>query len=446
MVRVSMGARGVRLAIPALLLAGATAALGGAGTLPRERPYDPVVLSTRSLDGLGDCEPDHYRLYAVRDGVVVAVPFQVDARDRRGGYEFGEVAMGVGHRFDDDDELVFMARDLGMRQATQPFPLAGPVVEFEVTDPDTGARGWAYLVRDPTGPRPAGPAYATYDPARSEVRATYYRLHYPPGRNFFTSMEATEAAGGGGPLVARMTMRIEPTFSLLFTRWSPQLTEESFTTVITGIRNGPVRAIVRARQTLELGSFLPDAPAGDVQTFYYFSSFVTPSRFEVPPVVLQLLQDFHFEGTAVLDGGATRRYVDAAHPEGIELAAAGRQETARDTDWYVVDGPAGTYLHALAIPEDWRRWGITRATVLQRTPDGRPATGYSLRDMTRLRRGGAYELSASMAILPQPYRPGDEAPALAMLRRPLAVRVQRIDVGDPGSTTRMEPCRTAPHG
>ena len=100
-----------------------------------------------------------------------------------------------------------------------------------------------------------------YDAAGSEVRATYYRLRYPPGRNFFTTLETTRAAGGGGTLVARMTMRIEPIFSFLFTRWSPRLTEDSFTTDITGIRNGPVRSIVRARQALDLGRLLPDAPA-----------------------------------------------------------------------------------------------------------------------------------------------------------------------------------------
>jgi hypothetical protein len=439
MLRVS-GAPEVRLIIP-LLLAGASAALAAVATLPGARPHDPVVVSTALLGGLEDADPDHYRLYALRDGAAVAVPFQIDARDRRGGYELGEAT----HRFDDNDELVFMAKDLGARQPAACLP-AGPAVELEVADPETGARGWAYLVRDPAGPQPARPAYATYDTARNEVRATYYRLRYPPGRNFFTSMEATDAAGRGGTLVARMTMRIEPTFSLLFTRWSPRLTEDSFTTVITGVREGPVRSIVRARQALDLGRLLPDAPAGDVLTLYYFSSFVTPSRFEVPGVALQLLRDFRFEGTAVLDDGAAERYVDAAHPEGIALATAGEADAARDTDWYVVDGPAGAYLHALDIPEEWRRWGITRGTVRERTPDGRAAAGYTLRDMTRLRHGGAYDLNVSMVILPQPYRPGDEAPALAMLQRPLEVRVRRLDAGDSVSSATTNAGCASPRG
>jgi hypothetical protein len=65
-----------------------------------------------------------------------------------------------------------------------------------------------------------------------------------------------------------MSLRINPTFSLLTMRWSPELTEESFTTTIDGVRNGPVRAIVRARQALDLGRVLPDPPAGTTHTLY----------------------------------------------------------------------------------------------------------------------------------------------------------------------------------
>jgi hypothetical protein len=423
MTRARMRARGPRLAGAALLLlAGTTPALAATTTLPRERPYDPVIVSTGALGGLADRDPDHYRLLALRDGTAVPVPFQIDARDTNGRYQLTDAPPA----FDGDDELVFMAKDLGARWPAASLA-AGPVVELEVIDPGTGSRGWAYLVRAPDAPRPAARPYAVYDAARNEVRATSYRVRYPPGRNFFTSMDATDAAGGG-TLITRMTMRIEPTFSLLFVHWSPRFTEDSFRTEITGVRNGPVRAIVEARQSLDLGHLLPDAPAGDVHTFYYASSFVTPSTFDVPSPLLPILEDFRFEGVAVLDDSTARRYVDAAHPQGVDLKAGVDIDEPRDTDWYVIDGPRGAYLHALAIPEQWRRWGIRRATLLHRTPDGRPVAGYSLREMTRLRHGGAYDLKVSMVVLAQPYRPGDEAPALAMLRRPLTVQARRIDV------------------
>jgi hypothetical protein len=260
------------------------------------------------------------------------------------------------------------------------------------------------------------------------VHAAAYAAHYPPGRNFLTDFAATRRGESGAQLlVSRMSLRIAPTFSMLVADWSPEFTEESFTTVIEGVRNGPVRAIVRATQSLELGGLFPDAPAGDVLTYYYENTIMTPSTFRVPALALGLLRDFDFEGNAVLDATATRsRYVDATHLAGLPLATVPHGTVnAADPDWFIIDGPAGTYLHAMAIPETWRRWGITRASVL-RESEGRLAAGYSLRDMTRLRKAGNYDLRVAMVVLDRPYRPGDERPAVAMLGEPLAVGVRPL--------------------
>ncbi len=393
------------------------------------RRHDPVVFDTSLLAALPDRDPGNYRLYAARAGVVRPVPFQVDARERNGRYVVAGTVAGVGQPFDGDDELVFMAKDLGERAEPAALPGGAAGLEIEVADADTGERGFAYLVHAPSAPSPDVAPYAAYDPARNEVAAVRYRLRYPPGRNFLTGLSVTGAAGGDDrPLIDRLSMRIEPTFSLLLTQWSPLLTEDSFHTVIHGVRNGPVRAIVRARQSLDLGRLLPDAPAGDVATFYYAGAIVTPSTFRVPALVLQMLRAFRFEGKAILDPEAgSCRYVDAANPDGVALVAgADGLAPEIDPDWFVIDGPSGTYLHALTIPEQWRAWGITRGAVVRTMPDGRLAAGYSLLDMTRLRKGGAYDLRTAMVVLDRPYRPGDAESALAMLYRPLAVQVRPL--------------------
>lgn len=356
------------------------------------------------------------------------MPFQVDERDARGRVVVEGDTHGVGRPFDDDDALVFMATDLGDRCEAAALPARDHAVELEVTDRTTGARGFAYLVRAPDAATPDRPPNATYDRARNRVAAAAYSVRYPPGRNFLTDLATT---GPGGSLahllVARMSLRIAPTFAMLLTDWSPQLTEESFTTVIEGVRNGPVRSIVRARQSLELGTLLPDAPAGDVLTYYYPNAIVTPSTFKVPALVLRLLRDFEFEGKAILDASAERsRYVDARHPDGLALATAPQGTVnAADPDWFVIDGPGGAYLHAFAIPDAWRRWGITRASVLGES-DGRLAAGYSLRDMTRMQEAGDYDLRVAMVVLGRPYRRGDEQAALAMLDQPLDVEARPV--------------------
>jgi hypothetical protein len=354
---------------------------------------------------------------------------------------------GVGGPFDDDDELVFMAKDTGPRIAPACLPDDPSATEIEVRDPLTGARGDAYLVRDPDGPQPAAPPYAVFDPARGEVRAQSYRLQYPPGRNFFTRLQVTDGDGAHSEaLIDRMSLRINPTFSLLRMEWSPELTEESFVTTIDGVRNGPVRSIVRARQSLDLGRVLPDPPAGTMHTFYYASSFATPSTFKVPALVLKLLRSFRFEGTSVLaDTGHDTRYFDAEHPQGIDVETpTPPADLERDHDWYVIDGPAGTYAQTLVIPESWRAWGVARGAVWRRDGSGRPTAGYTLRNMTGLRAGGAYDLLASIVVLDHRYRPGDEESVVGMVHRPLEVEARPVATGSAGAPAAVPPSCPSP--
>jgi hypothetical protein len=82
-------------------------------------------------------------------------------------------------------------------------------------------------------------------------------------------------------------------------------------------------------------------------------------------------------------------------------------------------------LHAFVIPPEWRAWGIARGTVLRSGADGF-AAGYSLLNMTQLRRAGSHELLLADIVLPGPYVPGDEEPAMAMLRAPLRTAVRAL--------------------
>src|SRR5262245_18555964 len=87
------------------------------------RPYAPGGVQTGHLPPLPDRDPAHYRLYVMRGTRLVPIPFQVDARDGQGRYVFDQMLGGVGGAFDDDDdELVFMAKDTGPRIAPACLP------------------------------------------------------------------------------------------------------------------------------------------------------------------------------------------------------------------------------------------------------------------------------------------------------------------------------------
>lgn len=114
------------------------------------RFHDPVVMNTSMLMGLPTRNTVGYRLYSAHHDILSPIPFQFDERDERGEMVFSETAAQSEFQFDENDELVFMAKDTGDRIATELLPaMSDAAVEIEVTDPVTRARGWAYLLYFP---------------------------------------------------------------------------------------------------------------------------------------------------------------------------------------------------------------------------------------------------------------------------------------------------------
>lgn len=426
----------------ALFSAGANlAAAQEAKTLTRL--HDPVIVKTALLTELPTRDTAGYRLYSVQQGHLSPIPFQFDERDGAGEIVFNDTDAKDEFRLDENDELVFMVKDTGDRMVPGMLPATSDaVVEIEVADSLNGGRGWAYLIHFPTDvPSASSVTYATFDSTTNQARTSFYTMEYYPGRNFFTGMRIHVAAGGTGEnFLDRMKVRVNPTFSLGVTTWSPLFTEEQMTVTIDGVKNGPVRAIRRVRQSLDLSRYIPAIPNGTTYTYFYVSSFVTPSRFAVPWLVLKLLREFRFTGVSDFRTRALgMQYWDPVNSRGLPFTGSTHTvvNSSQDHEWYVVGGRAGTHLQAFVIPELWRQWGIVRGTVFQdddlatdhegrEEEPGIHAAGYSLLNMTNLRESGVYDLAMAVIVLARPYQPGDEIQPLAMLKEPLAATVRRI--------------------
>jgi hypothetical protein len=419
-----VGALVALLGVPAL---GATAgaATGSAKTLTRF--HDPLVVPVAALGVLPEQGSAGWRLYRVEGGRLVPIPFQLDPIDDR-----GDVTVDASAEFDldADDQLVFMAKDTGDRATGAPWPLGSEaVLEIEVVDPVRDGRGWAYLVHFPgPAPAPAAEHYVVYDRAMHRARSPFYEVEYAPTRNFFTGLRIAENAGGNDRNLLRQTRMLgQPTFRLLLTDLTLRFTEQNSVVVVDGVRDGPVRAVRRVRLSVDLGRFFPDLPSGTVYTHHYLTSYTTPSTMKIPWLVLKALRDFSFEDVLEFqpDAVSTMRYWDGANRDGVGWRERGerRLATDEDHDWWVHSGPGGTMLHAFVVPEEWQAWGIVRGTVLREE-----AAGYSLLNMTRIRRPGSYRLALTDVVLPGPYAPGDEEEPLAMVRAPLRWTVRPLAV------------------
>ena len=424
------------------------------------RTLDPVIVSGAQLAALPTRETARLRLHRFDGGHAVDVPYQFDPRDAR-----GDVAVDgpADFELDDNDELVFMAKDAGDRADAEPCerPCAA-AVEIEVVDPVNGEKAWVYLTAESaSAPRATFKPYVEFDASGRVAQSPYYRVEYAPDRNYFTGLSvASSGSGPTGNLLRRSSMRGSPTFSLFVTEVTLDFTEQNSLVQLEGVRSGPVRAVRRARLSVDLGSLFPELPSGIAYTYHYLTSYETPTHVSFPWIMLESLRDFRFEETLEFrPTGAPLRYYDADHPGGVSLVdGAGEIRTTRDHDWWVHSNDAGAMLHSFVIPERWREWGVVRGGIVRsrgpvavsdvgtdgdgagegarstapgpsvsRDASGRgEAAGYTLLNMTKLQEAGTYDLEMASIVLPRSYRAGDEKRPLEMLRAPLATTVRRV--------------------
>ncbi len=402
---------------------------------PGRRFHDPVVLKTKRLGSLDDPNTAAYRLYARQGDEFLAIPYQFDQWED-GAPVFSDQPGEPAFEVDEDDELVFMAKDAGERGLRRQLPEeADFALEIELRDETTQQSWWAYLLHfDGVPPSRSPVRYASFDPKANRARSPLYEITYAPGRSFFSDVRVRRSDQSlDQPLIDRTRVEINPTFSVTLLSWSPVFTEESFSSTTDGVRNGPVRAIRRLSQSLELGPVFPDAPSGTVYTYFYFSSFWTPSTFSLPALALAALDRFRFSELEDLGPEALGvRYWDGANPEGVAFTGNSRPaKVDEDHEWWAISGGGGSCMHAFLLPQQWLEWGVVRGTSFRdeaptEAGPGLHAAGFELLHMDRIEEAGDYEMLMASVVLPDGFAPGNERDLLRMLREPLEVAVRVV--------------------
>jgi hypothetical protein len=114
------------------------------------RRGDKVIVQTDLLKALPTRHTSNLRLFSARDGTLTPIDYRFNART-----EEGVVDSEGRHEFflDDDDELVFFAKDTGDKVGAGAFPLdCDAAMEIIVSDPISGDTGWAYVLHFPGRP------------------------------------------------------------------------------------------------------------------------------------------------------------------------------------------------------------------------------------------------------------------------------------------------------
>jgi len=335
----------------------------GAGTVPRTLARDPdyVIVPGRLLPDLLGREVAAMRLYALRQGEWVPVPFQIDERRPDGVLvcPLGKhpEADRDGGLLDDNDELVFMADDTGDRAADGDRPAgSGPCVQIRLRDPVDGGEGWCTLSAERAPARPAETDYIEYQPDRDAYVALYNTGVYMRdgvNRADYNVNIFPPAAGGTGVditdrLKIRLTLRLRaPPVTLHFDEDQMEVDTRAYI-------DGPVRIVRRNQLYLRVPMLsIPFGGAHDV--IVYRDTNDTPIQISLPRGTSWLVKQLVLcLGTDLSPEALGMTWASACNPEGVlvdgrmspqeerldlRLPPEGRPEY-----WQVLSGPQGSLM------------------------------------------------------------------------------------------------------
>ena len=289
------------------------------------------------------------------------------------------------------------------------------------------SRRWLYLGPE-DGTMELSPVdEVDYDPGRDRIAAERYTLGFErPQINYFSV-----ADGKGhdrGNILDRLKARVAA--HVLWGLVSFRRNEDQVSEVVLGYRDGPLRAVRRARLEVEIGWGMP-SPLIIADDYFYADHAEGPISITIPFALAYLFGDLDvkifldfrdLDGFELLSEGLAGRTIRVGE-EGVPTAAR--------TTWFLLRKGGTAFLHRLRLGAGLESVEPTLYYVYDAAADDppesvrgeRPAVGYRLKGWRTVPRG-RYEIWMDTYLLDGAAARDPEA-AIAVLSRPLRVAVGR---------------------
>ncbi len=265
-------------------------AVGQSSRLPAERPYEPVVLRGGVLSAFFTYPVDEVFLYAYDSATQSwrMMPFQIDERIRAADPNNEE---NLRHTYflpddgliDDDDELVFMVRDMGDQAPEKgwidnPESKAYQRLELRGYDPDDASLdAYAYLFRSATIIEPVPTPYEfSYDLDADQVESKYYMVGLDKVVGLVEDIKIKPPFGSGTDIFDRQKLRATADLSISGFEIPFTAQQELLLKLVSVSKDSNhvmakpvVRYIREARQTFRLGP----KQLENAMTFYVNAKF-----------------------------------------------------------------------------------------------------------------------------------------------------------------------------
>jgi hypothetical protein len=242
---------------------------GSAAVKTLNRDLEPVVVTGAAVNALIGAPADQLFVYTYTEGIWTQIPAQVDEVTTTGTYATTEDGL-----LDANDEVVFMARDLGdqavgMVPTANGQPLSALWYEIEVTDPISPThKGWAYLVHSATLTPTFTADYVSFNSFLHRINGVTYHLGYATPRPWMDYL----SLGDGMVDILDRAPKSRLCFGSLCLpeSLSPDLQDDL-------IKDGPVRLIVRGGRVLAHGAMaswtIPVPDTGGASSIRFSADF-----------------------------------------------------------------------------------------------------------------------------------------------------------------------------
>jgi len=406
---------------------------GGSEAANPHSPFPGVtVVEGQKVSFLAHRPVASLRVYAFHNGKPVPIPFQVDERDRRERWILDQGAKPGSDEspgeFDNNDVVVIMNRDCGARGTVTALPPGATAWGEMRIGPETQPLGFAYLgsFAHPPPPSESEHPAARYDPETDRVYAERYALEFraplPRHVAFVNHLgEFGENTVAGVHVVGEVRF-VGGLFTL-------RRTDSDIQSELLNYRNGPVRAIRRARYWIPLP--LGFRTTGRVDLLFYrdFVEGTAQVKLKIPPSLvladgeLQTYFDFlHFDGARLLLEGSPPSDGVTDHE-----TSANQAQTGRPARWAALRLPDGrTILFVVrlegALQNLEQQVYFEDATRAGSTDGGQPLFGFQFSRVSRLETG-THRLSAFAAVLDDALTDKEVAAAAQFFLSPPEVSV-----------------------
>ncbi len=348
------------------------------------------------------------RVYAFHDDIAIPIPFQIDERDRRDRWVLDQGPRpnsdNSAGEFDSNDVIVLMNRDLGLRGDPAKLPNGATVWGEIRVGSEVNPLGFAYVGSfNSPPPLPDNEhAYAHYDPETDRVYAERYALefHAPLPRHVAF---VNQFGAFGENTVAGVHAIGEVRFlGGLFTL---RRTDTDVQSELLSYRNGPVRAIRRARYWIPLSFGFRTNGRVDLLFYRDFVEGTALVKLKIPPSLvladgeLQAYFDFlHFSGARLLSENG-----QLSEPVNRQTIPAKHAFDGRLAHWAALLLPDGrTVLLVVrlegALQKLEQRLFIHEAPEARQKAGGQPLFGFQFSRVSQLATG-THRLSVFAAVL-----------------------------------------------